>query len=369
MIYLDNSSTTLPDLSMINAVMEEARIYYGNPSSPHFLGQISKDFLGQSREQVASLLGAQPHQIIFTSGGTEANALALHDKTVWASEIEHKSVLKFATTTLKVTAQGFLNIDALEQLLINTSKPICISVMLANNETGIKLDPFNKLLILKQKYNFLLHIDATQAVGKVPIDVDILGADLLTLSGHKFHAFKGIGALYFRNHDLVKPLNNINAEYNSAHEFGLRPGTENYLGIASLGHMAQKLLVDKFYLNRIAQIGVLRNELEQKLSDIVEINGDLQHRLPHISSLSIIGINDIELFIEALSEAGVCVSGQSACSSGLSLPSYTLAAMFGADSPRLKNTLRVSLSVNTTAKEIDEACKIIRAVRAQQIGD
>lgn len=371
MIYLDNNSTTEPDSNMLNAVIDIAKHWYGNPSSPHYYGQVARDIMEQSRESVSRSLGARSSQIVFTSGGTEANNLALHKKSVIHSAVEHHSVTT-ATVPLdicSVNTDGTLNLDVLEELIKKHSdKKICVSVMYANNETGVILDPLLEIKKLKNKYDFIYHIDAVQALGKgVDIDVDNLGADLLSISGHKIHGLKGIGALYVRDPALIDPL-----FFGGSQEYGRRPGTENQVGIISLGHMCDKISADVFYQNRILNMAKLRDELEGKLADIATVNGNINHRVVNTSSLSIDAISDLDLFIEILSSMGVYVSGKSACSTGMPKPSQTLSAMFGPDDFRLHNTLRVSLSVNTTSTDIEVACELIREARRNylnEIGD
>lgn len=371
MIYLDNNSTTEPDNNMLNAVIDVAKNWYGNPSSPHYYGQVAKETIEQSRESVAKILGAAPNQIVFTSGGTEANNLALHDKLVICSAVEHHSVTHIIKSldVCGVNTDGTLNLDMLESLLKKHSdKKVCVSVMYANNETGVILDPLAQIKNLKQKYDFIYHIDAVQALGKgVSINVDNLGADLLSISGHKIHALKGIGALYIRNSESILPL-----FYGGSQEYGRRPGTENQIGIASLGCMCDKINNNVFYQNRISNMAILRDDLEKRLADIATVNGNVNHRVVNTSSLSIDSIDDLDLFIEILSNMGVYVSGKSACSTGLPEPSETLKAMFGPNDPRLHNTLRVSLSVNTTSTDIEMACELIREARRSflnELGD
>lgn len=373
MIYLDNNATTEPDKHMINAVMEEVANYFGNPSSLHYYGHLAKDAIELNRGYVANALGAKITQIVFTSGGTEANCLALHDKVVIGSAVEHSSVSGFLKDILKVKSNGQLDIDNLEYALEqghyqHLGPTLCISVMHANNETGIILDPDCRLKELKTKYGFLLHIDAVQSFGKgIDIDVDALGADFLTISAHKIHGLKGAGALYVRDFEQIKPI-----FVGGVQEYGRRPGTEGQIGIASLGYMCNKITNDSFYKSRINAIGPMRTKFEESIADIAMINGIDVPRIINTSSVSIDSITDLDLFLEILSDLGLSVSGKSACSSGLPTPSKTLSAMFGKDDFRLNNTLRVSLSVNTTATELEMAQTIIREARykfIKEIGD
>lgn len=368
MIYLDNNATTEPDKNMISAVMEEITNYFGNPSSPHYYGHVTKDMIELHRGSVANALGAKPSQIIFTSGGTEANCLALHDKMVIGSATEHSSVSNFLTVLLKVKSNGQLDLEDFEHALSNNryshlGSNFVVSVMHANNETGIILDPNCRLRELKEKYGFLLHVDAVQSFGKgINVNVNDLNVDFLTISAHKIHGLKGAGALYARNIEYIKPL-----FMGGVHEFGRRPGTENHAGIISLGYMCNKIINDSFYRNRILNISNIRAEFEKNISDIAIINGADVPRVVNTSSIAIDSITDLELFLEILSGMGLYVSGKSACSSGLPIPSKVLTAMYGPNDPRLHNTLRVSLCVNTTATDVEVACDILREARIQYL--
>lgn len=359
MIYLDNNATTEPDKNMINAVMEVACQWYGNPSSSHYYGQVANDLLDQNRSTVAAAVGCKSNQIIFTSGGTEANNLALNNKNIICSAIEHPSILNTANhkTLCRVDSNGHLDLNHLEDLLkMPRHNQVCLSVMYANNETGVILDPSLEINKLKAKYGFVYHVDAVQAFGKgIDLALEDLGADLLSLSGHKIHAFKGTGALFFKDPSLVS-----NLSFGGSHEFGLRPGTENQVGIASLAHMCDKITNNQFYQSRLQNVATLRDELETKLADISVVNGNIDHRLPNTTNLSFEAIADVDVFVETLSDLGVFVSGKSACSTGLAKPSVTLEAMFGAADPRLHNSIRLSLSVNTTATDVELACDLIR---------
>jgi len=365
-IYLDSNATTRPNWNMLGAVREEVYNYFGNPSSLHSAGQIAKDIQVSGRESLAKALNARPSEIIFTSGGTEANNLALKSydsRLKFVSSVEHSSVANCNTRyRIPVREDGLLDLAALEDKLERTKQKVLVSVMFANNETGVILDPENKLLELKEKYEFIFHIDAVQAFGKVDVDVEKLGADLLTISGHKFHALKGIGALYINRklNELPSPL-----QFGGTHERGFRPGTENQAGIASISYMAEKISDDKFYQARIGGIGRLRGKLEEELSDIAMVNGSVTSRVSNTSNLYFPGLgyeheDELDIFLEVLSEKGVCVSGKSACASGMPIPSKVLSAMFGKGSPQLYSSVRVSLSVDTTEEEIIKASELIR---------
>lgn len=363
MIYLDNNATTAPDSNVLNSITEEICNWYGNASSLHHYGQMARDSIDKSRASVASMLGAKSSNIFFTSGGTEANALALSGRVVYCSAVEHSSVLSMAdegAAIIRVNKDGTIDLNHLELILKgNIGMPICVAAMFANNETGIILDPLLQISALKDKYDFFYHIDAVQAVGKgISLDVDLLRADSLSISAHKFHGLKGCGALYVRNPSSITSLWSGGSQ-----ELGLRPGTENQIGILSIGSMCDKIVNNAFYAERIAGISRLRDLLESELSTICEVNGSDVARICNTSSLSIDSITDIELFADTLSELGVYVSGRAACYSGMPEPSKVLKAMFGPNHPKLENTLRVSLSVNTTATDVELAVEMIKFAR------
>lgn len=360
-IYLDNNSTTKPNKQMLNAVVEDVSQYYGNPSSPHALGQQAKDLIDEARANVLASLFKTSGKIIFTSGGTEANQLALNgdNRYILTSEVEHSSVLIFANDTIKVNKDGTLNIADLTEKLKQAprDKQLVISVMYANNETGVILDPFFHISELKTKIDFIYHIDAVQVYGKI-VNLNIpSNADLVSISGHKVHALKGVGALYVKQdfHSLNKITKSI-----TNHEYGYRSGTENNIGILSMGFMADKIMNDDFYKERIDSIAEKRNYFEIKLKDIALVNGDLNHRVPNTSSLYFKGVDDIYLLINILSDKGLYASAGSACSSGNFTVSKTLSAMHGSPKHAIPNgSIRFSLSVETTIDEIDESINII----------
>jgi len=361
MIYLDNNATTQPDRNMLNAASEEAFQIFGNPSSLHSSGRDARDSIENSRRKVAEALNANPSEIIFTSGGTEANSIALADvskkyiKVI--SAVEHSSVYKADPTfIIPVNKDGLLNLNKLEYHL-KSFRPCLVSIMSVNNETGVILDPAHELFELKKKYGFLLHVDAVQGFGKIPIDLKTMPIDMLSISAHKIHGLKGAGALYI-NKELEKypePL-----FVGGSHEFGYRPGTENHIGIFSLGYMADKITKDEFYAQRMKNIKGKRDFFETALSDISIINGHKEHRAENTTNLYFPDIKDLDLFLELLSEGGLLASGKSACTSGLSSPSRALSEMFGEGAPQLEGSVRFSLSVNTTDEQLDKAVIIIR---------
>jgi cysteine desulfurase len=344
---------------MLNSAVGAVSNFFGNPSSAHWYGLHAKTSLNEHRDQVAKALGVESNTIIFTSGGTEANNLALSspEHTIITSAIEHSSVHGVSPWYyLDVLEDGSLDLSRAEKMLKQITSKAIVSVMLANNETGVILDPTNQLLEWKRKYGFTLHVDAVQGFGKM-IDYQIPEeVDMLSISAHKIHGLKGSGALYVKNGTELQRL----FKAGGSHEFGLRPGTENDIGIYSLGFMSEKITTDQWYRKRIEKISILRDELENYLSDISEVNGTSM-RVGNTTNLWFPAVTDTGLFIECLSEAGVAASGGSACASGMPEPSRVLSAMFGKDSPRPLGSVRFSLSVNTTQQEILLAKSKIRA--------
>lgn len=363
MIYLDNNATTRPNADMLNAAREVVYTSFGNPSSLHLAGLEARDTIEWSREQIACALGAEPSEIIFTSGGTEANTLAYGDpqndfSIHISTTVEHSSIAKCNSQfVLSVDQNGFPDFNKLESYLKTFSSTVLVSVMMANNETGVILDPEGTLFNLKQKYDFKLHVDAVQGFGKLPIDLQTMPIDLLSISGHKVHGLKGAGALYVRSNldAYPKPI-----FFGGSHERNYRPGTENQIGIYSLGYIAYKLQTDLSYKERNLSIRDKRDAFEHCLSDISEVNGSTTHRISNTSNLYFPQIIDLDLFLELLSENGVYASGKSACASGMPAPSKVIAAMYGKNSPRLEGSVRFSLSVETTDEHISDAVFIIR---------
>jgi cysteine desulfurase len=234
--------------------------------------------------------------------------------------------------------------------------------MKANNETGVILDPNNSLYDLKKTHDFVLHVDACQAYGKISIDVSgpDSAIDMMSISGHKVHALKGVGALYIRKDCPIKPKIFFEGGH---HERGLRPGTENQIGIHTLGQMARKIHKDKVYQILIKAMKSFRKRFEESLADISEVNGNKEYRLPNISNLYFPDLpkGSTTEFIEVLSQNGLSASAGAACNSGIEdKASHTLVAMYGADDDRCYKSARFSLSVNTGGEDIKEAARIIR---------
>ena len=362
-IYLDNNATTKPCTSMMNAVMGEVNENFGNPSSLHHSGRVVKDSIEEARGEVAKVLKTKASNIIFTSGGTEANSLALTASSLLVcSSVEHPSIRNYkgAKMEVRVDAFGALDIEhltsILEELKGGDVVPL-VSIMLVNNETGVILDPDRMVEKLKEDFVFLLHVDAVQAFGKLAINLQESSIDFLSISAHKCHGLNGVGALYVnRAKDFpLKPLLTGGPQ-----ESGFRSGTENHIGILSLGYMATKLSSDEFYQERVLRVAELRDLFEDLLKGVSEKNG--RRRVGNTSNLYFPTLPEesLELFLELMSSKGVFASGTSACSSGMAKPSHVLEAMFGEKHERVGRSIRFSLSVDTTRNEIETAVKIIK---------
>jgi cysteine desulfurase len=355
-IYFDWNATA-PLRKEARAAALAALDLNGNPSSVHGEGRAARRLVEHAREHVAALVGAQPRNVVFTSGGTEANMLALvptgvRDRLL-VSAIEHPSVLaggRFPAANverLPVTGSGEVDLAALERRMAVLGGKALVSLMLANNETGV-VQPVVQAAQLVQAAGGLLHVDAVQAVGRIPCDINALGADLLTLSGHKIGAPKGVGALIghteFR---LVDPLIKGGGQ-----ERNLRAGTENVAGIAGFG--AAAAAAREGFRAEAARMAALRDRLEARLratSPGVVIFGTECERLPNTTLFAVPGMK-AETAVIALDLEGVAVSAGAACSSGKVQPSHVLAAM-GVPPQLARAAVRVSLGPTTTESEIE----------------
>jgi cysteine desulfurase len=376
-IYLDNSATTMVAKEVIDAILPYFSGDFGNAQSVHAFGQRAKSAVENARRQVAALIHATPAEVVFVSGGTEADNLAIRGiaeahqasgRHLITTRIEHPAVLAmcealeqrgFRLTYLPVSRSGLVNLKELRASL--TEETILISIMQANNETGT-IQPLEEIAELvrerrAQGHKHLhLHTDAVQSVGKIPVDVRQLGVDLLSLSGHKFHAPKGVGALFIKKGTRLEKL-----FYGGHHERDKRPGTENVPGIAGLGAAAELARLN--FVERTSRMRQLRDALEQRVvQEIpgVQINGDVERRVPNISNLSFTGLDGESLLI-ALDLKGIAVSTGSACASGSLEPSHVLTAL-GLSRQEVRGSLRISLSAYTTREEIDFAVEALKEI-------
>jgi cysteine desulfurase len=369
-VYLDNNATTKVAPEVMEEMLPFFSDLYGNPSSMHtFGGQIHRK-IEQSRESVASLIGALPEEIIFTGCGTESDNAALMSaveslprrKHVITTRVEHPAVLNFCRhlgrkgwrlTYLPVNNLGQLDMD---QLLKSIDEDTAlVSIMYANNETGV-IFPIKEIAELLRERGILFHTDAVQAVGKVPIDLTALPVDMLSLSGHKLHAPKGIGALYVRKGTRFSPY-----IIGGHQENGRRAGTENVASIIGLGKACQ--LAQKHQEEEMQYLGTLRDRLENgllKCCPDVRVNGDANNRLPNTTNVSFEYVEG-EAILLRLNEFNVCASSGSACTSGSLEPSHVLRAM-GVPFTAVHGSIRFSLSRYNTDEEIDKVIEIMPPV-------
>jgi len=362
-IYFDHNATTPVDPTVVEAIARALSGTFGNASSVHHFGQQAKAVLDDARSAVASLISAEPSEIVFTSGGTESDNFALRGvaealeptgrRHLIASSIEHEAVLVtlralarrgWRTTLLSVDQSGIVKPEALAEAL--TDETAIVSVMHAINEIGT-IQPIAELARLAHGRGALFHTDAVQSIGKIPVDVRALGLDLLSLSAHKFNGPKGVGALWIKRGARVTSVMT-----GGKHERNRRAGTENVPGIAGLGVAAQ--LAAKKLSSESVRLAALRNRLEAEILQKVPgtaVNGVREPRVPNTTNISFDAIEAESLLI-ALDLEGVAVSTGSACSSGTLEPSHVLRAM-GLPSPRTQNSIRMSLGAGNTDAEVD----------------
>ncbi|MCC6914477.1 MAG: cysteine desulfurase [Rhodospirillaceae bacterium] len=343
--YLDYNATA-PLLPQAEAAVRESLGVFGNPSSVHGAGRRARALVEDAREQIAAHTGASTAEIVFTSGGTEANALALkggHYAAMIVAGIEHASVLAAApgAAVVGANAQGIVDLDALEDALKSAPRPALVAVMLANNETGV-LQPLDAVIALAKTYGAFVHCDAVQALGKVPVDFTS-GVDSMSLSAHKIGGLKGVGALIYRG-DLDAQI------AGGGQERRRRAGTENVAGIVGFGAAARevpRLLAD------MPRIRALRDSLESKVraaAPQARIYGEGTPRLANTSCFSLANVSS-ETQVMRLDLAGVSISAGSACSSGKIAPSHVLLAM-GVNPAEAKTAVRVSLGWTTREADV-----------------
>jgi cysteine desulfurase len=371
-IYLDHNATTPVDPAVADAVSQVMREEFGNPSSVHHFGQRAKTVLDQARTAVAALVGGDPSEIVFTSGGTESDNFAIRGvaealeptgrRHLIASAIEHEAVLQtlkalarrgWTTTLIAPDADGIVSPAALAAAI--TPETALVSVMHANNEIGI-IEPLRELADVAHARHVLFHSDAVQSAGKIPLDVHALGLDLLSLSAHKFHGPKGIGALWIKRGTRLSAY-----ATGGRQERTRRAGTENVPAIAGLGVAAAH--AREVMAGSGARLAALRDRLEQGILATVPdtiVNGARQPRVPNTSNISFDGVEAESLLI-ALDLEGVAVSTGSACSSGTLEPSHVLKAM-GLPAPRTLNSIRFSLGPGNTDAEIDRVLAILPGI-------
>ncbi|MFZ5625577.1 MAG: cysteine desulfurase family protein [Gemmatimonadota bacterium] len=375
-IYLDYAATAPVRPEVLEAMLPFLGPTFGNPSSAHRFGRAARAGLEQARREIAQALGAEPSQVIFTSGGTEADnlaiigsALAARDRgapmRVAVSAIEHKAILAAAHAVahlggeeeqIAVTSDGLVDLDAVDQALAR--RPACVSVMWVNNEVGT-VQPVAEVAERCRAAGVTFHTDGVQAVGKVPVNLVDLPGVLMTISGHKLGAPKGVGALIVRERKAVDAI-----IHGGGQQFGIRPGTENVAGAVALGR-AVALAVKEQEANT-AHCAALRDRLAERLRaavpDVV-INVERAPRAPHVLSLCVPGA-DSEALLMHLDLAGVAASSGSACSTGAVEPSHVLTAM-GVPRELALGAVRFSVGRETTEAEIDRAAEVFPAVVAK----
>ncbi len=360
-VYLDHNATTTLRPSALAAV-DEALSLTGNASSVHRNGRLARRMIEDARDSVAALVGADANDVIFTGGGTEANNLALKGAIAgrrYVSAIEHPSSLQaVATATLvPVATSGLIDLSALDNLLAAAEDKVLVSVMLANNETGV-IQPIGDVVEIARAHEALVHCDAVQGGGKIPVDVAALGADFVSLSAHKIGGPQGVGAL------VVKAGLDIDAQLlGGGQERRKRAGTENVAGIAGFGAAALAAQAD---LDRSRQIAQMRDHLiagVRNLSSSARVYGETAPRLPNTVCLSMPGVS-AEIQLMAFDLAGVCVSAGSACSSGKVEPSHVLAAM-GIDGEESLSAIRISLGWDNVPSDVERFVEVWGSIYAK----
>jgi len=368
-IYLDYNATTPIAQEVAKAMVPYIYKHFGNPSSSHSYGVITKNALEKARAQVAALIGCQLSEVVFTSGGTESNNYAIRGVAqayrqrgnhIITSAVEHPAVLEachwletqgFRLTVLNVDEYGLIEPVDLERSI--TEDTILVTVMHANNEVGT-IQPITELARIAHRHGALMHTDAAQSVGKIPVNVDSLGVDLLSIAGHKLYAPKGIGALFIRSGVRLEKL-----MYGAAHEGNRRPGTENVLEIVGLGKACQVAARD--LEKNMYHLHSMRDRLFEGLlrtlgTSLVRLNGHPEKRLPNTLSLSFCGV-EANTLLSVIGEQ-VAASAGAACHTDSVKISQVLAAM-RVPVEWAMGTVRFSVGRETMAEEIDEAIKVV----------
>lgn len=372
MIYLDNAATTKPSKEIISDVTWCLENVWGNPSSIHTEGIKARRLLEQSREKVAKFINAEPDEIIFTASGSEANNLAIKGflkannmyDCIIITQIEHPSVYNTCTYLFENEFYkiGFAPLDNTGKVKVNRFKQLIselsyfdycfVSIMMSNNEVGT-INDIKKIAQIAHYHTGIVHTDATQIIGQIPVDVKELGCDLLTFSGHKLGLPRGIGVLYKKKGINLSPI-----VHGGHQEWNLHAGTENLANIYALGNQLERLSEKGYPSNETRDY--IYNKICEKCKELnieVQLNGDLIDRLPNNLSLTFKGVN-AETLITLLDMRGVCVSAGSACSSGQKEPSRTLKAIGLSDEDAF-STVRISICTDTTIDECDEFVRIL----------
>ena len=361
-IYVDNAATTQVDEKVIESMLPYMRSKYGNASSLHFFGREAYQGLEKARQQVADLLNASTKEIIFTSGGTESDNLAIKGiahklkekgKHIITSNVEHPAVIEacqalatqgFEITYLPVDPYGIINIDTLRKSI--KKETILISIMHGNNEIGT-IEPIQEIGEIAHEKEIIFHTDAVQTVGKIPLDIKKMNIDLLSISAHKIYGPKGVGALFKKEGVTLEPL-----IHGGGHEQGFRSGTENVVGTVGLGKAAE--LSKSRMLEDSKKMSIMRDNLIDKVTTEIEesyLNGHPKLRLPNNAHFRFSGIEGESLLL-SLDERGIAASTGSACSSKKLLPSHVLMAL-GLNEVQAHGSLRISLGRNNEKTDIE----------------
>lgn len=372
-IYFDNSATTRIKTEVLYEMMPFLTTEYGNASSLYSIGRNAKKTIEKARKQVAELLNCKPDEILFTSGGSESDNLALKGfvyaniqkgNHIITSKIEHRAILEtcenlkrqgFEISYIDVNEDGIIKLEELQKAIKPTT--ILISIMSANNEIGT-IQPIENIAQIAHLHNIAFHTDAVQAIGNMNIDVTRMKIDMLSLSGHKIGAPKGIGALYVKEGiQLEKIINGGHQEKDK------RAGTENVAGIVGLGKACE--IANKNMNTHINNLTKLRdyyiNRLQKEMPDKIRINGTMENRLPGNANISFEGITGSELIFK-LDEKGICVSGGSACSSGKINPSHVLKAI-NVPEKYLNSAIRTTFGDNNTFEQIDYFIECLKSIK------
>ncbi len=369
MIYLDNAASTQIHDDVLNSMLPYLKEQYGNPSSIHRYGRLSHKAIEKARKQIASLINAEPSEILLTSGGTESNNTALrgiamknHSGQIITSSIEHDAILEpckkltqngFDVDYLPVNRFGMIECADLKNHI--SEKTSLVSIMFGNNEVGT-IQPISEIAKICNEYKVPFHTDAIQVIGKIPIDVKELDIDLLSISSHKLYGPKGIGALYIKNGLDIDPI-----ILGGGQERGLRSGTENVASIVGFGKACE---IAKNNLNEnISYMKKLRDTLVEKvLNEIPEVtlNGHFQSRLPNNAHFTFLGVNGEDLIIK-LDEYGIAASTGSACSVNTQKASHVLQAM-GFSYEQITGSLRLTIGIFNDQKEIEQTVDVLKKV-------
>ena len=370
MIYLDNAASTEIHHDVLYEMLPFLKEQFGNPSSIHRYGRLAEKAVKNARKRISNLINATPEEILITSGGTESNNTALYGiaygnkrKKIVTSLVEHEAVLEpckrleedgFEVTYLPVDEFGTINIDDVKNA-ISDNDTCLVSIMLANNEVGT-IQPIKEIALICREKNVLMHTDAVQGVGKIPIDVLDLGVDLMSISSHKINGPKGVGALYIRKGIKIHPM-----ILGGGQEDGLRSGTENVASIVGFGKACE--IANKNLNSNIIYLKKLRDYLVSKITNEiphVRYNGSKENRIPNNAHFTFLGVNGEDLIIK-LDEYGIAGSTGSACSVKTQKASHVLQAMKFSHE-QITGSLRLSLGIFNTKNEIDQAVQIIKKI-------